>query len=539
MTIKFRFTLLLGMLLGTFLLALVLVRNFEQSGRASLLAADRQARATLLNHWIDAANRELPNFAADLAQSEELTALLATSDQTATRTLIAASLTKVNAAALWIVSGDSVTKVRAFPQKDAPAPPLPLEPGEFTALVTETASPRFFAEASGVLLEICVRRLRAAGSYDWLVVARRWDDAHLRTLSSLTESVVTLRNPREATHLPPPESKLVLVRTLNDWRGRAIRVLRIDCDLPDANSSLGSSMTQAHWFIAFGLLVLAAMALALNSWVLRPLRTIRESLAADDGADVMHLSKEPTELGGIARLVLTSLAQKGALRAEVEVRKRAQEALATSEAELRQNVEDRARLGRDLHDGVIQSLYAAGMGLAGIRAQLRPDQTEAAARLEQTRAALNETIHDVRNSIVGLEPEALKSQTFSQAVSALLASMQSMRAFRSSVRLNDELAARLSLSQRVHALQIAREAVSNALRHGEASLIEVTLRQHDDVADFEVADDGRGFDATSQGIQGRGLANFSQRARELGAELDVHSQPGRGTRVRVTFSLLP
>lgn len=114
--------------------------------------------------------------------------------------------------------------------------------------------------------------------------------------------------------------------------------------------------------------------------------------------------------------------------------------------------------------------------------------------------------------------------------------MQGLRAFRSTLALNDAGAARLSLSQRVHALQIAREAVSNALRHGDASHIEVELRQRGAIVEFEVTDDGRGFDTTATDQPGRGLDNFSQRARELGTELTVNSQRGVGTHVRLTFS---
>jgi len=93
----------------------------------------------------------------------------------------------------------------------------------------------------------------------------------------------------------------------------------------------------------------------------------------------------------------------------------------------------------------------------------------------------------------------------------------------------------LSLAQRVHALQIAREAVSNALRHGAANRIGVSLQTRHGLAEFEVTDDGRGFDAGAS-APGMGLANFVARARELGAELAVTSEPGRGTRVQLIFN---
>jgi signal transduction histidine kinase len=294
---------------------------------------------------------------------------------------------------------------------------------------------------------------------------------------------------------------------------------------------------QARVFFAFGLLLIVAMWLALQAWILRPLSRIGDSLASDQPQLVADLSREKSELGRVAQLVRSSFEQRDALQREVRERAIAQAARERSEAALRANLEERSKLGRDLHDGVIQSLYAAGMGLTGIRALLRPEQTEAAARLEQSRAALNETIHDVRNFLIGLEPEALKLQTFSQAVAALLDMMNGIRPFHSRVEIDEALATGLSLAQRVHALQITREAVSNALRHGEASRISVALRSREGQAEFEVTDDGRGFDPNAGASPGKGLGNFAQRARELGADLNVDSEPGRGTRVRLVFSL--
>jgi signal transduction histidine kinase len=175
------------------------------------------------------------------------------------------------------------------------------------------------------------------------------------------------------------------------------------------------------------------------------------------------------------------------------------------------------------------------MGLGGVRDVLLPQQNELASQLDQTRGILNETIHDVRNFISGLEPEALKAQSFTQAVNALLATMQAIRPLRATVSIDDHLAQRLTLAQRVHALQIAREAVSNALRHGAAGHVTVTLHEQKGTAEFEIVDDGRGFDTKSP-VPGRGLQNLAERARELGGELVLRSKPGAGTSVKLIFT---
>jgi len=539
MSIRLRFTLLLSLLFGGFLLTLLALRLLERSAREGILEEDRKTRSLMLNHWLDAVNRELPQSLSEFTQSKTFATTIAQADSGVARQQLITTLDQANLHALWVVADDGQVRLQASVTNAGMPSELPLKPDEFAGLVADTPTPRFFVEHGGALLEVSIRRVQAAidANRPWIVLARKWDSTLLSTLAKLTESTLSLRSPEALARTPERSGNLVLLRPLHDWQGRIVRVLRVDYAVPEIERAVRSSGRQTLLFISYGLLVLGALALALHCWVLRPLARIRDSLASNDSAPAAPLSQEKSEFGRVAELVISSFEQRQSLQREIEERRRTEQTLARSEATLRENLEERARLGRDLHDGVIQSLYAAGMGLAGIRTHLRPEQTEAAIRLEQTRGALNETIHDVRNFIVGLEPEALKLQTFSQAVFNLLETMQSLRPFQSQVEMYDDLSARLSLSQRVHALQIAREAVSNALRHGEANHITVALRRRLDFAEFEVTDDGRGFDTASSISPGNGLDNFAQRAGELGGHLVVDSHPGKGTSVKLSFSL--
>jgi signal transduction histidine kinase len=538
MTIRVRFALLLGLVLAGFVVAAVALRMMEQSEREHRLAAERQTRAQLLNHWIDSTGRALPQFVSDLAQSEELPALL-TPPAATVRGKLSAAATAAGLHVVWIVGTNGTVSFQNSPGAGSETA-LPLDPPAFLALVAQTPSPRFFTERNGELWEVAIRRVTGARSphAEWIAAALRWDAAHLLTLEKLTETKVSLRPAQDVMQTPAPSDQIVLVRTLNDAQGHPLRVLRFETAATDTHNAIGSDWRQLQVFLVFGIALIAAVGLALQKWVVRPLSHISSSLSTKSAQPIAPLTADRSEMGELAHLVIASFEQRHALQNEIDQRTRAQAELQQSEEALRRNLEERARIARDLHDGVIQSLYAAGMSLVGIRALLKPDQEEAEARLEQTRAALNETIHDVRNFIIGLEPEALKRQTFSQAVNALLEVMQSMRPFKATVAIDENLAGRLTLAQRVHALQIAREAVSNAIRHGAANNIQIALRPTGDFVEFEVADDGMGFDASSSVAQGKGLANFAQRARELGAELAVQSDPGRGTRVTLTFSLI-
>ncbi|MDP3073279.1 MAG: histidine kinase [Opitutaceae bacterium] len=536
MTIRARFTLLLGSLIAVLLLALLGLGALKQTRRDFVITADRQARAMTLNHWIDAANRELLQIAGDLATADGIATAVRSEDAGWLQRTLATHGPSARLNALWIVRADGSTVLQAALSPGLPGNP-PLRLGELARLIAETPSPRFFAEASGEFIELCARPIRATGSGHWLLAARRWDESLLQSLAALTESNVSLRPAHEAAQPPPHDQNLVLLRPLADASGRTLRMLRLDYALPGLEHAIGSDWQQTLLFVAFGLLLLAGVTLALRRWVLRPLAAIGESLAVGQGTPVATLTTDRGELGRVARLVVSSFEQRAALEQEIADRARAQEALDRSERELRALIADRTRLGRDLHDGVIQSLYAAGMNLARIRAQLAPAQSEAAARVEQTSNMLNESIQDLRNFIEGLEPEALKTRSFSEAIGDLMQAMGNLRAFQSSMDLDEQVAAQLTLSQRVHALQITREAVSNALRHGQANRIEIALRQRGGLAEFKIIDNGSGFDASSPSSAGKGLLNFSERARELDAVLTVDSHPGRGTIVVLTFSL--
>lgn len=537
MTIRARFTMLLGLLLAGLLVALLGLRQLNQSRRADALLADRQARAQQLNHWLDTAQRELVHVATEIAQSDELAAALAKRDSAAAQRLLSGRVMGDTLAALWVARADGDIVLHSAAEAGATTSRPPLTSGELARLLAETPSPRFFAEANGQLLEICARPFRPAGERHWLLLARRWDKSLVKALSALTDSTVSLRPAHELARAPEAESKLVLLQPLADSAGRPLRTLRLDYTLPEAERTLQTDWLQTLMFILFGLLVLLAVTLALQSWVLRPLSVIGKGLASSNGAPAMALTTERGEFGHVAQLVVSASEQRAALAREVKERASAQEALRQSEAALRENIAERTRLGRDLHDGVIQSLYAAGMGLASIRTQLRPEQAEAAARIEQASSTLNSSIRDLRNFIDGLEPEALRQQSFSQAVADLMRAMGGMKSFQPALDLDERIAARLTQPQRVHALQIAREAVSNALRHGGANRIEINLRHRDGFAEFKITDNGRGFDATSEPSHGKGLLNLSQRAQELGASLSLESHPGRGTILTLSIPL--
>jgi signal transduction histidine kinase len=177
--------------------------------------------------------------------------------------------------------------------------------------------------------------------------------------------------------------------------------------------------------------------------------------------------------------------------------------------------------------------------LESARSLVKENPGEADRRLEQCRESLNGTIRDVRHYISGLAPENLRRAGFTQALQSLFTELGAGRDVTFDLKVDDEATALLSPEQSTEALQIAREAVSNALRHGGASLITLRLHKSDQEVCLLVQDNGTGFDASKRREGGHGLNNMQARAQRVGANTTITSKPGEGTRVVVMLTMVP
>lgn len=294
-----------------------------------------------------------------------------------------------------------------------------------------------------------------------------------------------------------------------------------------ANTRLATLPRRAALGLALGAFLLAGLLLFTLT-----LRTPRASVSRAPFAAAR------SEMNTLARLAQNTVAQGAELSRERDVRRRAEEDAQLKQQLLAQSLQEKVRLGRDLHDGIIQSLYAVGLTLESARVLLETDPAEASRRLEQTRTRINDAIRDIRTYITGLAPENLRRAGFAQALESLLLDLQGGRDTRFDVKIDDEAAALLTADQSLQALQITREAVSNALRHGGASLITIRLHRDDRDACLMIHDNGVGFDPATRREGGHGLGNMHARAEWIGAPLRITSQPGEGTRVVAMLPIL-
>jgi signal transduction histidine kinase len=210
----------------------------------------------------------------------------------------------------------------------------------------------------------------------------------------------------------------------------------------------------------------------------------------------------------------------------------AQAAIALELAEHRQDAErlaifqDRDRIARDLHDLVIQRLYATGMSLQGATPLLtRP---EAVTRVSSAVDALDETIREIRSAIFSLQSRGdAKHHGLRAQVLEVVDEMTAALGFAPSMRLVGPLDEAVPPDAGEQMLSALREALSNAARHAGASRVDVTVEVGDELI-LRVRDDGTGMGQTTRRS---GLANMAERAADLGGKLVIGRGEGAGTQL--------
>jgi signal transduction histidine kinase len=194
-------------------------------------------------------------------------------------------------------------------------------------------------------------------------------------------------------------------------------------------------------------------------------------------------------------------------------------------------VEDRQRIARDLHDSVIQEMFAVGLALQGISQLVESPQVE--ATLLDSVDRLDKSVESLRRYIFQLRTVGTAERTLDEQVQELVARMASAYPANVSLSVTAKVTADPDVDEEV--LRIVGEALSNALRHSGAHKVEVELTADAETCVVVVSDDGEGFDV--DGVPGgMGLGNLRTRVHRLGGELGIKSSR-QGTVVRARLPL--
>lgn len=199
-------------------------------------------------------------------------------------------------------------------------------------------------------------------------------------------------------------------------------------------------------------------------------------------------------------------------------------------------LQERERFGMDLHDGIIQSIYAIGLMLEDGQLRLATEPEEANNRITLALHNLNDVIRDIRNYILDLRPQRFQGRDLARGVDELARDLRANTFLNVRVDSDGVDANALSPEQTVEILHILQETLTNVRKHARASIVDIYLTQQDGHLDLTVEDNGVGFDpSVVETSTGNGLRNMRERAHSLGASLEYQTGESGGMRVALSI----
>ncbi len=515
MTIKIRIILLLSVLAlcaSLFFWHFQWTQNVEEANEQQ---AQSQAQVTRLQQLATGSFRSVYRVLRNYSSRAEMVDSVVKRDPSWVENYVRGKLSIYRVDALWVVSGQGALISGYDHIADKPLAGLPLPAEELRGLLQQN---RFFSFAvflEGDLYQVQGLPIRAKAKLNssdsapgWLLAARRWDEAVLDDLADAAQAKVTLTSAAPAHEGDLAASGREVWLPVLDHRGQPLAGLSIQTKSAPSEDSADESLETTYFILSNAGLILV-VGLMLQFWILRPFRRIHASLAGGDPSKLAPLLEQKDEFGDMARVLQASL---------------------RNSEQLQRSIDSRAQLGRDLHDGVVQGIFAAGMTLSRVQSLVAKDPPAAQQLLNETRDALNRIILELRGHIEEIKPN-LQDIPFGEAVEQVIKQLQGPTPARVMLDLDDDLIARQSAHFLNQTLQFVREAVSNAMRHGQPSQLAVSWQRTPDGSRLTVFDNGVGFDLQTPKPGGYGLNNLSERALALGGRLEINTVPGWGTQI--------
>jgi signal transduction histidine kinase len=194
----------------------------------------------------------------------------------------------------------------------------------------------------------------------------------------------------------------------------------------------------------------------------------------------------------------------------------------------------------DLHDGIIQSIYAVGLSLELGRMVVKENAKEAQEHITNAIKGMDNIIRDIRSYIMDLQPARIQDEPLTTALGRLVREFRANTLVQVDVDMPGTIDEGLAENCRLALFHITQEALANVAKHARAGKVTVRLGRLSDRVVLKVKDDGAGFDSDKiGGIPGHGLSNMALRCRSLGGDLTVTSTPGEGTMVHAVVPAQP
>ncbi len=195
-------------------------------------------------------------------------------------------------------------------------------------------------------------------------------------------------------------------------------------------------------------------------------------------------------------------------------------------------LEERDRIGMDLHDGIIQSIYGVGLVLEHARLLATEDPLKSQERIQQAIDSLNHTIRDIRSYILDLRPRQFGNENLLDALKRLAVEFRANTLAEATLGGDPDEIKDISQSQSLVLFHICQEALANAAKHARAKRVEIRVWATPERFLLEIRDNGRGFDMHKMNMTlGHGLSNMHTRAQHVGGDVEICSVVDEGTSI--------
>jgi two-component system, NarL family, sensor histidine kinase DevS len=195
-------------------------------------------------------------------------------------------------------------------------------------------------------------------------------------------------------------------------------------------------------------------------------------------------------------------------------------------------LEERERIGMDLHDGIIQSIYAVGLALDYARLAIEDDPQLTREKISMAVDGLNSTIRDIRSYILDLRPRQFRGEDLMEGLQRLADEFRANTRIDTNLIGPDDGALTMPTTHATALFHICQEALANVAKHAQATQAKINLWTAPERVLLEISDDGAGFDLRKMSVTlGHGLSNMHTRARKVGGDVEITSETGKGTTV--------
>lgn len=426
--------------------------------------------------------------------------------------------------ALWVLNPDMVL-IHSINESYG-QPPLPFtEPGALKQLSGNNTF-RFFTNIRGQLWEIYGALILDSApdptAHGYLLLGKHWDENWLARLEALAGARLSVQFGAPAG-APPLAAAGSVLPSYRHWLagpdGRTLATVTGQFELRAATETANTIERQLLLAGVCLLAALCAVTAFLAIHVLRPMGKIARCLETRNPIVIADLLGEKTEFGEIARLLANQLRQGRMLQEEIR-RHLATPSADDQRREAETNESLRLRLASNLHDGPMQAIYAAGLQVDSLLAGKNP---VAVAQLASVNSILNQAAADLRNIVLDLEPEELRDQDLESALHRLEKHMHQIGRCAFTLEIAEGCLDGLSREAQLHLYYIARELVSNALRHARPAQASLRYRNLAGFLRLDWMNDG--VSGLTPFREGTGLRNIGHRVQEFGGTWRHRREP--------------